>query len=70
MLLFKIYSAQSKRDKTVVAVWILDKRHFLEERKTPKADLDAYVELVKRGAAQMSKLHHPRILRVRGASRR
>lgn len=47
-----------------VSVWWLEKRHI---EKWPPRDRDMFLEIVKRGIQQLTRLRHPRLLVVEHA---
>nr|CAG4640636.1 EOG090X018J [Eulimnadia texana] len=60
-LLWKIYSGHKRSTKQEAAVFVLEKR--LLERFSKK-DRDYFLELSRKGAAQLTRLRHPQVLTV------
>lgn len=59
-LCWKVYKGTKKTTKQNVSVFVFDKTQL----KFSKEDRDAILETLKRGAIQLTKIRHPRILTV------
>ncbi|KAL7069738.1 hypothetical protein ACQ4LE_011164 [Meloidogyne hapla] len=63
-LCWKIYSATRNSTKQEVSVWIFEKKQMENWLKVKREE---FPEILKRGVSQLTRLMHPRILRVERA---
>lgn len=60
-LMWKVYKAKKKSSKQPVALWVFEKKSIEGWKKD---DQIAFVELLKRGVGQLTRVRHPRVLVV------
>ncbi|CAG9531638.1 unnamed protein product [Cercopithifilaria johnstoni] len=56
---WKVYAAQKRSTKKAVSVWLFEKRNL---EKWPRYERELFLEIMKRGVSQLTRLRHPRIL--------